>query len=112
MIIYGIPNCSTVKDARAWLTEHQVEFEFHDYRKDGLSLELLESLEQRVGWEKMLNKRSLGWKALTPEQKAAISRDTAIETMLATPSSIKRPLLDTGDKIILGFKAEHYQTEL
>lgn len=110
--LYGISNCNTVKKAKDWLTENNIDFQFHDYRKQGLSTELLESFEQSLGWEKLLNKQSTSWRKLTDDQKANISKQTALEYMLATPTLIKRPVLDTGDKMIIGFKAENYQTEL
>jgi len=110
--LYGISNCNTVKKAKDWLTENNIEFQFHDYRKQGLSAELLEQFEQSLGWEKLLNKQSTSWRKLTDDQKANISKQTALEYMLETPTLIKRPVLDTGEKMIIGFKADNYQTEL
>jgi len=110
--LYGISNCNTVKKAKDWLQENNIAFQFHDYRKQGLSAELLASLEETVGWEKLLNKQSTSWRKLSDEQKGNISKQTALEFMLETPTLIKRPVLDTGDKMIVGFKAENYQKEL
>jgi len=110
--LYGISNCNTVKKAKDWLQENNIAFQFHDYRKQGLSAELLASLEETVGWEKLLNKQSTSWRKLSDEQKSNISKQTALEFMLETPTLIKRPVLDTGDKMIVGFKAENYQKEL
>jgi len=110
--LYGISNCTTVKKAKDWLQENNIAFQFHDYRKQGLSAELLASLEETVGWEKLLNKQSTSWRKLSDEQKSNISKQTALEFMLETPTLIKRPVLDTGDKMIVGFKAENYQKEL
>jgi len=110
--LYGINNCNTVKKAKDWLQENNIAFQFHDYRKQGLSAELLASLEETVGWEKLLNKQSTSWRKLSDEQKSNISKQTALEFMLETPTLIKRPVLDTGDKMIVGFKAENYQKEL
>lgn len=112
MTLYGISNCNTVKKAKDWLQDHQIEFEFHDYRKQGLSNTLLESFEAQLGWEKLLNKQSTSWRKLTDEQKATICKQSALEFMLETPTLVKRPVLDTGNKLLIGFKADNYQNEL
>jgi len=110
--LYGISNCNTVKKAKDWLQENNIEFQFHDYRKQGLTVELLDSFEAALGWEKLLNKQSTSWRKLTDEQKSNISKQTALQYMLETPTLIKRPVLDTGKKMIIGFKAENYQAEI
>lgn len=110
--LYGISNCNTVKKAKDWLQENNIDFQFHDYRKQGLTAELLDSFEQVLGWEKLLNKQSTSWRKLTDEQKTSISKQTALQFMLETPTLIKRPVLDTGEKMLIGFKAENYQKEL
>jgi len=107
--LYGIKNCDTVKKARQWLAQHEQPYVFHDYRSDGLDMALLESFEQRSGWKNMLNKRSTSWRQLSDEQKADLNRDKALQLMLETPTLIKRPILDTGDQFLIGFKEEHYQ---
>jgi len=110
--LYGISNCNTVKKAKDWLQDNNIEFQFHDYRKQGLTTELLESFESALGWEKLLNKQSTSWRKLTDEQKKSVSKVSAMKYMLETPTLIKRPVLDTGEKMIVGFKAENYQAEL
>jgi len=110
--LYGISNCNTVKKAKDWLQDNNIEFQFHDYRKQGLNAELLESFEAVLGWEKLLNKQSTSWRKLTDDQKANISKQTALQFMLETPTLIKRPVLDTGEKMIIGFKADNYQQQL
>lgn len=110
--LYGISNCNTVKKAKDWLQDNNIEFEFHDYRKQGLTPELLESFEAILGWEKLLNKQSTSWRKLSDDQKANISKQTALQFMLETPTLIKRPVLDTGEKMIVGFKADNYQEQL
>ncbi len=110
--LYGISNCNTVKKAKDWLQENNIEFQFYDYRKQGLPVELLDSFEAALGWEKLLNKQSTSWRKLTDEQKSNISKQTALQYMLETPTLIKRPVLDTGEKMIIGFKAENYQAEI
>lgn len=110
--LYGISNCSTVKKAKDWLNDHNIEFQFHDYRKQGLTIDLLNSFEESVGWETLLNKRSTSWKQLNEDQRNNISKQMALKYMITTPTLIKRPVLDTKNKLIIGFKAENYQNEL
>lgn len=112
MILYGISHCNTVKKAKDWLTQHKIKYQFYDYYKQGLSIELLDSFETTLGWEKLLNKRSTSWRKLNDQQKTTISKQTALHYMLETPTLIKRPVLDTGDKMIVGFTAQQYQNEL
>ncbi|MCK4842297.1 MAG: ArsC family reductase [Methylococcales bacterium] len=110
--LYGISNCNTVKKAKDWLEENQIEYQFHDYRKQGLTAELLGSFETALGWEKLLNKQSTSWRKLNDDQKNNISKQSALQFMLETPTLIKRPVLDTGEKMIVGFKADNYHKEL
>lgn len=107
--LYGIKNCDTVRKARKWFEENVIPYHFHDFRTDGLDLELLRKFESSVGWEKLLNKRSSSWKQLDEDKKMNLSPDKAISLMLETPTLIKRPVLDTGKQILIGFKPEIYQ---
>jgi len=107
--LYGIPNCDQVKKARNWLEQYQIPYQFHDFRKQGLTRELLEFFEAQVGWEVLLNKQSTRWRQLTTEQKSKIGLETALQYMLETPTLIKRPVLNTGTGLIVGFKTEVYQ---
>lgn len=107
--MYGIKNCDTIKKAKKWLNEHDVQFTFHDYRKDGLSEELLSSLESSLGWESLLNKRGTTWRKLPEEIKDSINRESAIAIMLENPAIIKRPILNTGKSLELGFSDATYQ---
>ena len=108
--IYGIPNCDTIKKCRKWLTENNVEYTFHDYRKDGVEQKLLQTFIAKFGWEKLINKRGLTWRQLIPEQKEGMDEQSAIATMLQSPAIIKRPVLqlDSGE-LYLGFKPQEYQ---
>ena len=106
--MYGIKNCDTIKKARAWLENAAVDYQFHDYKKDGLSPQLLATFVNDLGWEALLNKRGTTWRALPDDVKNAINEASAIEIMLANPSIIKRPLLDTGSGKVLGFDASEY----
>lgn len=106
--LYGIPNCDTMKKARKWLDEAGVEYQFHNYKKDGLDPALAEQWLSELGWEALINKRGTTWRALTDEQKSDMDNASALTVMLDNPSIIKRPLLDTGSRKTLGFKAEQY----
>ncbi|CAN5414981.1 ArsC family reductase [soil metagenome] len=110
--LYGIPNCDTVKKARAWLDQHGVAFGFHDYKKMGVSPELLEAWVAEHGWEVVLNRSGTTFRALSDADKAGIDADKAVGLMLAQPSMIKRPILDLGARRIVGFKPEIYEAAL
>lgn len=110
--LYGISNCNTVKKAKDWLEENNITYQFHDFRKQGLTVELLDSFDAVVGWEKLLNKQSTSWRKLSDEQKSNLSKQTALQYMLETPTLIKRPVLVSAEKMIIGFKADNYQKEL
>lgn len=107
--MYGIKNCDTIKKAKKWLDANRIEFSFHDYRKDGLSDELLSSLESTFGWETMLNKRGTTWRKLPEETKDSINKETAMTIMIENPAIIKRPILDTGKSLELGFSDTAYR---
>ena len=106
--IYGIPNCDTVKKARKWLDTHGVEYSFHDFKKKGLDRATLLDWTKLVGWEILLNRRGMMWRKLSDEAKAGIDKSGAIEIMLETPSIIKRPVLQMGDKLHVGFSEQRY----
>ena len=110
--LYGIKNCDTVKKARLWLDQHHVAYQFHDFRIDGLTSAQLNDFAARTEWDKLLNRSSTSWRQLNPEQQRDLTQEKALRLMLETPTLIKRPILDTGDKLIVGFKADHYQTIL
>lgn len=110
--LYGIKNCDTVKKARKWLDDHAIEYRFHDFRSDGLDRSLLEQFENALGWENMLNRRSTSWRQLPEQQQADLNRESALQLMLEVPTLIKRPVMNTGDKTLIGFKVADYQAEL
>lgn len=107
-ILYGIPNCDTVKKAQKWLLQNNIPFQFHDYRKDGLDHQLLDSFLVNLSWTELLNKRSTSYRQLTEQQKSAISADNVCDLLIEFPTLIKRPLLIHGDTYQLGFKNEIY----
>jgi arsenate reductase len=107
--IYGIPNCDTIKRARAWLHEKGIEADFHDYKTAGVSREQISSWLRQTDWETLLNRRGLTWRKLPDARKAAIKDDaSAIGLMLEQPSIIKRPVLEYGGKLLVGFDAGSY----
>jgi len=106
--IYGIPNCNTVKKALDWLKLHHLDYEFHDFKKLGISSEKLEEWADKLGWEAFLNKRGTTWKMLDAEiQQSIVCKADAFKLMQVKPSVIKRPVIETGSStIILGFNEE------
>lgn len=108
-IIYGIKNCNTMKKAFTWLDEHQINYQFHNYKTDGLSAELLNDLLKLVDWQSLLNTRGTTWRKLDEALRNQIdNQDAAIKIMLANPSILKRPLLIDGKHALLGFSEESY----
>ena len=106
--LYGIKNCDTMKKAWTWLDAHGVAYDFHDYKKAGIDEATLRGWAGQVGWEILLNRAGTTFRALPDADKADIAEDKAIELMLANPSMIKRPVLDTGGKLLVGFKPDTY----
>ncbi len=108
-VVYGIPDCDTVKKARAWLAGRGIEHVFHDYKKQGVDPDRLRSWVEELGWEVLLNRAGTTFRALPEADKQGLDAEKAIALMLANPSVIKRPVLDLGDKRIVGFKPEIYE---
>ena len=106
--VYGIPNCDTMKKARAWLQQQQIDYHFHDYKKAGIDAATLNTWIAQIGWEPLLNRRGMMWRKVPQEIKDQIDQNSAIALMLETPSIIKRPVLVKGDQISVGFKPEQY----
>ncbi|MDP3320032.1 MAG: ArsC family reductase [Bosea sp. (in: a-proteobacteria)] len=106
--IYGIKNCDTMKKARAWLDGQGVAHAFHDYKASGIDRASLARWVGEHGWETVLNRAGTTFRALPEAEKQGLDADRAIALMLAHPSMIKRPVLDLGDRTIVGFKPEIY----
>ena len=113
--LYGIPNCDTVKKSRAWMTEHGLQYEFHDFKKQGVPAEHLAEWTQALGWQKLLNRQGTTWRKLDPDIQAAVPDDaTARATMQNHPSTIKRPVVEwpvaghTELQICVGFAPEQW----
>lgn len=113
MKMYGIKNCDTVKKAKTFLEKNNIDVEFHDFKKEGVTKTLINQWLKHVDWQTLLNKRGLTWRRLPDSVKETItSKITAIDLMLEKPSLIKRPVLDTGKKIIVGFDETAYNEYL
>lgn len=107
--LYGIPNCDTMKKARNWLTDHGVDYDFHDFKKEGLDAALLDEWLSQIDWETLLNRRGMMWRKLDDAVKESIDAASARQVMLDTPTIIKRPVLIKDGRISVGFKEADYQ---
>jgi Spx/MgsR family transcriptional regulator len=106
--LYGIPNCDTMKKARAWLDAQGVAYDFHDYKKAGLDEATLRTWVDELGWEQLINRRGQVWRRLDQSTRDAMDEETAVRVMLETPSIIRRPVLDTGERRHVGFSEADY----
>ena len=111
VLLYGIKNCDTIKKARAWLDQHGIAFEFHDYKTLGIDRSTLEAWSREVGWEVLLNRAGTTFRKLPEKDKEGLNEQSAIKLMLAQPSMIKRPVLDIGQRRLVGFKPDRYELE-
>ena len=107
--LYGIKNCDTMKKARTWLDGHKITYAFHDYKAAGIDREQLENWVGMLGWEVLLNRAGTTFKKLPDKDKDGLTEKKAIALMLAQPSMIKRPVLQKGGKLLVGFKSESYE---
>ncbi len=109
--LYGITNCQTVIKAKKCLEQNQIEYTFWDYKKQGIDIDHLQTWCQELGWEKVLNRAGMMWKkALESEKEKVVDQVTAIEFMLKTPTSIKRPIVEMNDdELLLGFVESEWQ---
>jgi arsenate reductase len=107
--IYGIKNCGTMKKARAWLDTHGVGYVFHDYKTAGVEKTALERWVKEAGWETVLNRAGTTFRKLPDAEREGLTEKKAIALMLAQPAMIRRPVLNTGGKLIVGFKPEIYE---
>jgi arsenate reductase (glutaredoxin) len=110
--LYGIKNCDTMKKARAWLDAKGVAYRFHDYKGQGIERSRLDGWAAKVGWEMLLNRAGTTFRKLPDRQKQGLTRDKAIALMLEQPSMIKRPVLEAGGKLLVGFRPADYQSIL
>ncbi len=108
-VMYGIPNCDTVKKARAWLDKHHINYHFHDYKKQGIDEDQLIDWIKRLGWQQLINKRGTTWRKLDDKTKTDMNDQLTIRVMMENTSIIKRPLIEFNDQSILGFDEATYK---
>jgi arsenate reductase (glutaredoxin) len=108
LTIYGIKSCSTCRDARKWLDARDVAYRFQDLREDGIDIQTLERWADSVEWEKLLNKSSLTWRKLPDVDRSGMTRNRALAAMIEHPTLVKRPVLENGKQVALGFSAQRY----
>ena len=102
--VYGIPNCDTVRKARAWLAGHAIEHSFHDFRKDGLAGPQVDRWIAELGWENLVNRKGTTWRKLPPAAQAGVTDvASAKQLMLGNVSVIRRPVVDWGKEVTVGF---------
>jgi arsenate reductase len=114
MIVYGIKNCNTVKNALDWLKKKNVDFEFHDYKSKGITEVKLKSWSKQVGWESLVNKRGTTWRQLDEKVQSKVTNEaSAIALMMEKTSVIKRPLIESDGKVVaLGFDEGEYAKKI
>jgi arsenate reductase len=110
--LYGIPNCDTVKKARAWLDEHGLAYAFHDYKKQGADPAKLAHWQQQAGWEKVINRAGTTFRKLPDAAKDGLDAAKAVELMAANPSTIKRPIVEYPGGLLVGFKPDEWAAAL
>ena len=106
--LYGIPNCDTMKKARSWLDAHGVAYAFHDYKKEGVAEDRLRRWVGIAGWEVVLNRSGTTFRKLPESERIDLDADRAVALMFAQPSMIKRPVLEAGETLLVGFTPERY----
>ena len=111
--LYGIPNCDSVKKAKRWLSEHEIDYEFHDYKKLGADKTTLKLWSQAVGWETLLNKRGTTWRKLSDADRGSeLNENRAIQLMIENSSLIKRPVVTLDDTVMVGFDESEFTKNL
>ena len=104
VVLYGIENCDQVRKAKQWLKAQAIAFQFHDFRRDGLTSELLAGWISHVPWDALLNRRGISWRKLDEDRRHRIvDQSSAVELMLELPTVIKRPVLQVGNHLLVGF---------
>lgn len=104
--VFGISNCDTVKKARRWFEEQNIDYQFHDFRKDGLTPAMVEQWLDHCAWDQLVNKRSTTWRQLDQDTKDGLGRDNVVALLTAHPTLIKRPVIRTDNSLLLGFNPE------
>ena len=112
LTMYGIKNCDTIKKARVWLEKREIAYTFHDYKAAGIERAKLAAWSNQVGWDKLLNRAGTTFRKLTESERADLDESKAIRLMLDQPSMIKRPVLELGTTLLVGFSPESYEKAL
>ena len=106
--MYGIKNCDTIKKTRTWLEGHKIAYDFHDYKAQGIDKPTLEGWAKKVGWKTLLNRQGTTFRKLSDTDKQDLTEKKALGLMIAQPSMIKRPVVDVGGQILVGFTPDIY----
>ncbi len=109
--VYGIKNCDTVKKACNWLTKNNIDYQFHDFRKDGLTQAKVKQWFSKADWEILLNRRGTTWRKLSDNEKDSINKTKAIKLMVEQPTLIKRPVIEHNGDVIVGFSEDTYKQQ-
>ncbi len=112
IVVYGIPNCDTVKKARRWLQDNNVEYRFHDYKKAGIEVDHLARWASEVDWETLLNRRGTTWRKLDEATRDGVDKTHALALMAEHTSLIKRPVVETGEGLLVGFDTSQWTERL
>ena len=110
--IYGIKNCDTMKKAFAWLEARKIAYEFHDYKKAGVPPGKLKQWAGRAGWEKLANTRGPTWRKIPEAERVNLTEARALALLEKNTSAIKRPIVEAGSRLLVGFDPENYAAEL
>jgi arsenate reductase len=110
--IYGIKNCDTIKKARRFMDDNNIDYHFHDYRVDGTDKNQLQGWIAQFGWDTVLNKRGTTWRKLSDDVRDNTNEQNAADLLTEEPAMIKRPVLVTGDKVLVGFKESDWKEAL
>lgn len=110
--VFGIRRCDTMARAMTWLTDRHIEFQLHDYRKDGVPEDLLADWIARAGWASLVNTRGTTFRKLSPDQTADLDGVRAFTLLKAYPSAIRRPIVDRGNRLLIGFDADEWAEAL
>jgi arsenate reductase len=110
--VYGIRNCDTMKKAFGWLDQHGVEYRFHDYKREGVPADRLAAWAKAVGWERLANTRGPTWRKIPEQERTELDESRALGLLAAHSSAIRRPVIESGSKLLVGFDADEYQRSL
>jgi len=106
--IYGIRNCDTMKKAFAWLEARKIDYDFHDYKKEGVPPGKLEEWASRAGWEALANTRGPTWRKIPPERRDNPNQARTLALLAENSSAIRRPIVETGSALLVGFDAAKF----